>query len=84
MPVDRNGNPVIVGTKVRVLKIEESLRRKLPADEVAQLDSMVGEVFEVFEIDEYGHPWVEKTWDAGDGHPFSHTILLEPDEMEVV
>jgi len=54
MVTDRNGVPVTVGTRVRVLAITPSLERDLPADEWQDLKTMVGEVFEVYEIDEYG------------------------------
>lgn len=36
---------------------------------------MIGEVFEVEEIDEYGQPWVRKR---------SHSVALAACEMEVV
>jgi hypothetical protein len=46
---------------------------------------MVGEVFEVYEIDEYGAAWVEKAWlnESGD---YSHgdSLALDAHEMEVV
>ncbi len=80
MPVDCHGQPVTVGTRVRVLKIASWLERDLPSEEVSDLQSMVGEVFEVFEIDQYGQPWIEKVWQ--DRH--SHALALDPDEMEVV
>lgn len=59
---DRNGLPVKVGTRVRVLEIASSLKQRLPLDEVRALETMVGEVFEVYEIDQYGAAWVEKWW----------------------
>ena len=62
MPIDRNGTPVHVGTRVRLLKLAAFLERDLPADEWQRLQTMVGEVFEVYEIDEYGSAWVEKWW----------------------
>ena len=45
---------------------------------------MVGEVFEVDEIDDYGHPWVTKWWPDEGGGTFSHSIALLPEEMEKV
>jgi hypothetical protein len=46
---------------------------------------MIGEVFEVYEVDEYGYPWVRKTWPVpGRGKSYSHSIALRPHEIEVV
>jgi hypothetical protein len=79
MASDCNGRPVNVGTRVRVLVVARFLKQELPPDEWRELETMVREVFEVFEIDE----WVEKWWDAGDGQRHSHSLALESDEMEV-
>ena len=46
--------------------------------------TMVGGVFEVTEIDEYGWPWVEKWFESGDEGRICHSIALEPREMELV
>jgi hypothetical protein len=48
---------------------------ELPGDEKDEVVSMIGEVFEVEEIDEYGQPWVRKR---------SHSVALAACEMEVV
>ena len=42
---------------------------------------MIGEVFEVYEID--GRvAWVEKVWRTSDGED-SHALALAPDKMEL-
>ena len=84
MAFDRNGQSVEIGTKVRVLEVADSVMRDLPPQERRDLMSMVGEVFEVYEIDQYGSAWVEKTWHAGDGEYRSHSLGLSAHEMEVV
>jgi hypothetical protein len=57
----------------------------LPAEEKARVTSMIGEVFEVEEIDEYGQPWVRKSWPNDlEGTCRSHSVALEPNEMECV
>ncbi len=81
--VDRNGQPVRVGTRVRLLEIPAFLVRELPPDEVEDLMTMVGEVFEVYEIDESGGACVEKIWYEPGGQR-SHSLSLEAHEMEVV
>ena len=82
--VDRHGQPVGVGTRVRVLELPSFLKRDLPAEEWMDIQSMIGEVFEVYEIDEYGAAWVEKWWQVDDDGCHSHSLALAAHEMEVV
>jgi hypothetical protein len=84
-PVDRNGRAVKVGSRVRIVRLADSLLKSLPGAEVKDLSSMIGEVFEVTEIDQYGHPWVGKGWHSADGEEYrQHAIALEAAEMELV
>jgi hypothetical protein len=58
---------------------------ELPPDEKQDVLSMIGEVFEVEEIDEHGYPWVRKSWpNEAEGTCHSHSIALESLEMELV
>ena len=82
--VDKNGAPVHVGTRVRVLKISDTVLSQLSESEAEAARSMEGDVLEVQEIDEWGGAWVEKSWRAADGTPFSHALGLGPEQMEVV
>ncbi|WP_018607383.1 hypothetical protein [Uliginosibacterium gangwonense] len=85
MAQDANGRPVLQGTRVRLLSLSGEWFDNLPADEKADVLSMIGEVFEVTEIDEYGYPWVGESWpDAAKGEWRGHSIALESHEMEVV
>jgi hypothetical protein len=81
---DRDGQPVRVGTHVRVLTISPSLRERLSEREWRELNEMVGEVFTVKEIDEWGQAWVEKWWYPADAESFSHSLGLDSQEMHVV
>jgi len=84
-PRDRNGNIVRVGARVRLLSLSGEWLDKLPAEEKADVFSMIREVFEVEEIDEYGYPWVRKSWpNEEEGTCHSHTIALESHEMELI
>jgi hypothetical protein len=76
---------VAVGTLVRVVRLHESGLRGLHSDERARALAMVGETFEVEEIDEYGRPniWKRFPGDSDDSVTF-HSIALDPDEFEVV
>lgn len=81
---DINGAVVRVGSQVRVLKIDESVLSQLSPSEAEAARSMEGEVLEVYEIDEWGGAWVEKSWRESDGTPVSHALGLGPGQMEVV
>ena len=72
---DRNGKKVLVGSRVRVVAIAAFLERDLPPEEWECVRSMLGEVFEIYEIDEWGGAWVQYQ---------SHSLSLESDEMELV
>lgn len=83
LPVDRNGKPVHVGSRVRLLALSGEWFESLPADEKTDVESMIGEVFEIEEVDKYGHAWIGKGWsDGGEGTYKAHSIALEPNEFE--
>ncbi|HEY3167542.1 MAG TPA: hypothetical protein VGK57_09970 [Candidatus Binatia bacterium] len=84
MPRDCNGREVNVGDRVRIVALGDKFINGLPVDERARLKSMIGEIFEVYEIDSYAQPWVEKFWNCGDDRVLSHSIALAPEEMEWV
>ena len=81
---DHLGRVVRVGSRVRVLAVSEDLLGALSDDERAHVREMIGAVFEVDEIDEYGQAWVTKWWKDGPRRSFSHGIGLSASEMEVV
>ena len=85
LPKDKHGNSVKVGTAVRLLSLSGKWLEELPTEERSDVISMIGQIFEVEEIDEYGKPWVCQSWpNEAEGKCHSHLIALEPDEMEVV
>ena len=85
LPKDRNGRSVAVGARVRIIALSQSFLDSLPDDEKDDVKSMIGDVFEVYEIDEYGSPWVGKGWNSEDGESYKgHHVALESSEMEVV
>jgi hypothetical protein len=49
--LDRNGKPVLVGSRVRTVAIAAFLKRDLPLEEWERVPSSLGEAFEVYEID---------------------------------
>lgn len=85
LPTDKNGRPVHIGSKVRLLCLSGNWLDELPSEEKQDVLSMIGEVFVVEEIDEYGHPWVRKSWpNEQEGRCHAHSIALDPHEMELV
>jgi hypothetical protein len=84
-PTDKAGNIVHVGARVRLLRLSGEWFDELPADEKQDVLSMIGEVFEVEEIDEHGYPWIRKSWpNQAEGRCRSHSIALESQEMELI
>ena len=84
MSIDKNGNKVKVGARVRVIEINPSVTAKLSEEEARDINSMINEVFEVYEIDKYDCAWVEKWWNRGNGKTESHSLSLSSQEMELV
>jgi hypothetical protein len=83
----RSGKTVEVGSRVRLVQLSGKWLDDLPSDEKARVRSMVGEVFDVEEIDEYGRPWISKEWRGEDKESHvtrSHSISLGPPETELV
>ena len=73
-----------VGSYVRVLTIPASVTRPLSSEDRAGLESMLGDVFEVYEIDEWGQAWVRKEWPPGEAAHRYHSLGLDSHEMERV
>jgi hypothetical protein len=85
VPRDRKGREVVVGAMVRLVELSESFLNSLPKNEVEDVRTMIGEVFEVTEIGKYGSPWVGKGWTSAEGDRYyGHSIALSSSEMEVV
>ena len=77
--VDVRGRRVRLGARVRVLKIAPWLLARLDTPDKVRVRSMVGQVFKVEEIDEWGHPWVVKAFPGGN----QHSLALDTCEMEL-
>ncbi|GFO54471.1 hypothetical protein GMSM_14780 [Geomonas sp. Red276] len=81
---DKAGNLLKVGDSVRLLSLNMSLFRYLTEAEKEDIKSMVGETFEIEEIDENGYASITKWWERGNGEFESHTLRLVPAEMELM
>lgn len=82
--LDRDGRSVIVGSIVRVLEIDQSVFTDSEQEELPRIHSMLGEELEVYEVDQWGRAWVEKWWREGDAQSTSHSLALDPSDMELV
>ena len=85
---DKNGDQVNTGTKVKLLfLLSGEWFDNLPDDEKNDLNSMVGEVFEVEEINEYGKPEIVKWWHEeheDESRSMCHCLCVEPEQIEIV
>jgi hypothetical protein len=84
MAKDRNGKTVCVGSRVRVLSIDPGVLDPLSEEERICVESMLNEILEVYDIDEYDQAWVDKCWECEGGVIESHSLGLSAEEMELV
>lgn len=63
---------------MRVIEISPSVLEPFDLQEISRVQSMLGEVFSVYEVDPYGRALIEKWWHEGEEHSTSHSLALEP------
>lgn len=80
---DSAGQLVRVGTRVRITHIQDSTIAPLSQLERDRVLSMLGETFNVYEVDKWGQAWVEKWWHEDENLADSHSLGLEPQQMLV-
>ncbi|MGB5606937.1 MAG: trypsin-like peptidase domain-containing protein [Gammaproteobacteria bacterium] len=81
---DINGNEVRVGSKVRIVSIDPEILSSLADPEAENVAAMLGQVFEVYEVDDYGYAHVDNGWQFGSYIYESHSLTLSGSEMELV
>jgi hypothetical protein len=81
---DRSGLAVRVRDRVRVVTLADEFLQSLPEDEQSLIASMIGEILEVDEIDQWGSAWVAKYWPREDGNFDAHGVGLASTEMELI
>ncbi len=81
---DLNGKLVKEGDRVEVLSIDPTLLATIDPEEKSRLLSMIGDVFIVEEVNEYGYAMVEKWWRLGPDTSVSHSVALNQQEMRLV
>ena len=80
---DRHGIEVKVDSFVKVLSLDPADFSHLDEKELSEVMSMIGEVLQVYEVDEYGQAWVTKEWWLSDSDVMSHSVGLSSKEMEI-
>ena len=87
-PKDLYGKEFKVGTRVRLLHhVYGEWFDCLPEDEKSDLESMLGEIFEITEINKSGYASIEKWWGGEKEncvHSMGHSISVEGKQIEVV
>lgn len=79
---DRHGKPLRIGDIVRIVTLSQEFIDDFPEDERPLVQSMIGQFFKIYGVDESGQPWVSKEWHDETGQLQSHIIALDPEEME--
>jgi hypothetical protein len=80
--IDKNGKAIAIGDIVRIVKLSQDFIANFPQEDQLLIESMIGQFFKIYGIDEYGQPWVNKEWHDETGKLQSHSIALDPEEME--
>jgi hypothetical protein len=83
-PLDRHGKPVGIGDIVRIVTLSQEFIDNFPEEDRPLIESMIGNFFKIYGIDEFGQPWVSKEWHDESGQLQSHIIALDAAEMERV
>ena len=81
---DKSGESLRVGDSIRLLSLDLSMFAYSTEEEKEDIISMVGETFEIEEIDENGDAWITKLWERDNLEFESHSLRLAPAEMERV
>ena len=81
--IDRNGAEVAIGDRVRLLEIRPSILARLAGAEHADVQSMLGQVVEVFDVYESGQVWVSVSWSRENGQTEIHSIAVDPHAIEL-
>ncbi len=77
--IDRHGQPVVTGDRVKILAISPDL--EMDDDDLDMFNDMIGSTCEVERIDADGAAWVAIWWNGFEG-PLLTSVGLTPGQME--
>jgi hypothetical protein len=78
------GRIVRIGDRIRIVGFSKQFMDSLLPGDHDQISEMIGNLFEVEEIDEAGQAWVTMWWNSEDAEMDGHGIGLAPSEMELL
>jgi hypothetical protein len=81
---DCHGKTIAPGDIVKIISLSKEFIRDFPSDERILIESMVGQLFKIYGVDEFGQPYVIKEWHDEHGQLQTHVIALDPHEMEKI
>jgi hypothetical protein len=81
---DQYGISIHVGDFVRLLAIRQSVLDRLDSKDKVRIAGLIGQTFQVYEIDEWGGAWIKAEWNEKKGRLASHSLMLDSGGMEKV
>jgi len=84
MPVkDKSGIEVTIDSYVKVLSLDPADFGQFEEKELSEVMSIIGEIMQVYEVDEYDQAWVTKEWWLSENDVMSHSVGLSSNEIEI-
>ncbi|MES9859736.1 MAG: hypothetical protein ABW157_02220 [Candidatus Thiodiazotropha sp. LLP2] len=80
-PYDAEGSELQTGDTVKILHIPEGLLNNLDKETINIIKNCEGNLMTIYEIDDYGYMWVEKTILETDDEYESHSFSMEPKNL---
>jgi len=80
-------NEIKIGSRVKLLRLPESLIHDLPVDEQEEMKSYVGKEATIQDIDKFGYFWLgfgETVEDEQNSYYTGHSFCVLPEFIEIV
>lgn len=81
---DQYDTPIHVGDFIRLLAVRKSVLARLDSKDQVRIAGLIGQTFQVYEIDEWGGAWIKAEWNEKNGRLASHSLMLDSGSMEKV
>lgn len=83
MVLDHLGKSVVIGSKVKLLRLDPKVAEHLPATETQELQAMVNDCAEVYDIRSM-YICIEKSWEKKKGRIVIHRISVLSKDIEFI
>lgn len=80
--LDRCGNKISIGSKVKLLRIDPKITEFLPEDESKEINSMLKNIVTVYDI-RGQYICIERSWKKGKGRIITHRITVLSEDIEL-